>query len=604
MLAAVPLLLAAFTVGRPEPLPPPALPPPFDQTTAVAFTSELANRFPDRSPGSAGARGAANWVARQFAAYRLDVERRAFSAEIPGRGRVQLETVLGVARRTRPAGGRSSQAIVVLAHRDNLGISPGANDNASGTGALLELARNAGTASLGHPLVFASTDGGAYGGLGAADLARDPDALKQLIGPGAGVIAVLNLDAIAGAGPPRLVFAGQTARGPAATLVATADASILAQTGRAPVRAAPLGQLADLAFPFTLHEQGPFIAHGVPAVTLTTGGERPRGPVGDRPETLAHDRLGDLGRSAQALLTSLDEGADAARGTESYVYVGSRSVGGWTIQFLLLVALIPALAATIDLFARSRRRHVRLWPSVRSLVSRLGVWLWAGGVFAVFALVGLFPDGDAPVNPESAVAQEWAVAPLLALAALAAAGWFVAYPRLAAREPASREDELAGHLAAMLALGVVALLVAASNPFALLLLLPSLHAWLWLANVRGTARAPRVVLFALGLAGPFLLVASFATRYELGLDAPWYLVTLAAIGYVPLPLLVAGLVWGAAATQMGAVVFGRYAPYPDADVRPARGPIREAIRRGILFARGRRRAAAAEPEAEIRSLER
>ncbi len=66
-----------------------------------------------------------------------------------------------------------------MAHRDDLGLSPGANDNASGTGALIELARNVASTTLAHTLVFLSTDGGAYGSLGAAEFARDPEFLRR-----------------------------------------------------------------------------------------------------------------------------------------------------------------------------------------------------------------------------------------------------------------------------------------------------------------------------------------------------------------------------------------------------------------------------------------
>ena len=69
---------------------------------------------------------------------------------------------------------------MITAHRDNSGEGPSANDNASGTGALIELARS--YASVGgttlaqaqpaHTLVFVSTDGGAFGALGAARFAR------------------------------------------------------------------------------------------------------------------------------------------------------------------------------------------------------------------------------------------------------------------------------------------------------------------------------------------------------------------------------------------------------------------------------------------------
>src|SRR5438093_1640136 len=64
--AAVPLLVAAFSLGRPVPLQEPRLPPPFDRTTAVQFTKEFVRLSPDRRPGSSGAEKATNWVAARL----------------------------------------------------------------------------------------------------------------------------------------------------------------------------------------------------------------------------------------------------------------------------------------------------------------------------------------------------------------------------------------------------------------------------------------------------------------------------------------------------------------------------------------------------------
>ena len=598
LLVAVPALVCAFTVARPEPLPAPRLEPSFDEGAAAALARELARRYPDRTPGSDGARAAADWVSARLRDYGLEAERQAVTAELPRLGERRLLNLLAV----QP--GRSREAIVVMAHRDNEGRTPGANDNASGTGALLELARGARAAPPAHTLVFLSSDGGAFGAVGAARFAAEPDVLEQLVGGGASIAAVVNLDALAGRARPRLVFAGEAARSPAAALVATANESVEAETGSAPRRPHALAQLVDLAFPFTLHEQGPFVAHGTPAVTLTTGGERPPPADADTLDVFDTGRLGALGRSAQVLVTAVDESAEVARGTQSYLYAGSRFVRGWTVEFLLLAALLPFLAATLDLFARCRRRHVALGPALRSFASRLGVWLWAGAVFAVLAALGALAQGDGrPINPDSPAVREWPVAALLALLAASAAGWLVARPRLAPRREVERSEELAGHLAAMLVLGVVALVVAATNPYALIFVLPSLHAWLWLPHLSERPAASRLALYAVGLAGPFFVLASFAFRFELGVDALWYVGALAAVGYVPVALAVAALVWAAAAGQVGALAAGRYAPYPSARERPARGPIRETIRRGVLLARRRRRRAlAGASEAEMRSL--
>ena len=74
---------------------------------------------------------------------------------------------------------------------------------------------------------------------------------------------------IAGPGRPRLLIAGDTARSPSASLVRTAAIRVLGRPARS-LHSSALRQLLDLGFPFTLGEQGPFVARGIPALTLTT----------------------------------------------------------------------------------------------------------------------------------------------------------------------------------------------------------------------------------------------------------------------------------------------------------------------------------------------
>lgn len=586
----VPVLVAAFTVGQPHSLPAPELPPSFDQETAVRLATELAQSFPDRRPGTAGGRGATEWVVSRLGDFGLVAQRAPFTATVPGRGKTGFVNLFAIVP------GASTQAIVVMAHRDNLGVSPGANDNASGTAALLEIARNTVTpsegrqSSLAHTLVFVSSDGGAYGNTGAAELARDPGSVTRLLPAGAAIVAVVNLDALAGSGPPRLEFAGDTARTPAVSLLTTADASVQAQTGSLPSRPTVIGQMIDLAFPFSFFGQAPLIAHGIPAVTLTSGDGRPPAPYGDTVTELRKKQLGAMGRSAQGLLVSLDQAADAARDTDSYLYFGSRTVRGWAIQLVLLASLLPFIAATLELFARLRRARVPLAPALRSLRSRLGVWLWSGAVFALLVLAGAFPEsGGRPLSPDALAARNWPAGTLLVLAALSGCAWLLARPRLLPTRAVERSEEIAGHLAALLALALAGLLVAATNPYTLVFVLPSLHVWLWVPNYEDAPLRVRLAAYAAGFAGPLLLLASFAFRFELGFDAPWYVVALAAVGYVPVPLVLAFLVWGAAATQIGAVAAGRYAPYPRASERARRGPVRQTIRRAVLANRRRRR---------------
>src|SRR5205085_3946185 len=194
------------------------------------------------------------------------------------------------------------------------------------------------------------------------------------------------------------------------------------------------------------------------------------------------------------------------------------------------------------------------------------------------------------VPPEVSPATHWPALGLIGFAMLSAVGWLVARARLVPRRPVSPSEEIAGSAAALLALAVVALLVVATNPFALVFLLPSLHAWLWLPHARAQPLWTRAALLAAGLLGPLLLLGSLAWRYGLGFDAPWYLAELTAAGYVRLPAVVIAAGWLAAAGQVTALSLGRYAPYPSAAERPPRGPLRETVRQIALTVRGRRRA--------------
>ena len=251
---------------------------------------------------------------------------------------------------------------------------------------------------------------------------------------------------------------------------------------------------------------------------------------------------------------------------------------------------MPFAVAAVDLFARCRRRHIVLGPAFRSYRRRFLYWLWVGALFEMFALAGAWPGGaSAPPDPGSAAAGDWPALALTGFVILCFGSWLVARGRLAPSEDASTEEELAGQTAALLILGLVALLVIATNVFALVFFLPSLHAWLWLPQVRDRPAAVRTAVAAAGLLGPALLLWSMGDRLGLGLDAPWYLAELTAIGYVPIVAIVLALAWLAAATQLAAASFGRFAPYPETAHGAEPGFVRTTVRALVLGTRARRR---------------
>src|SRR6185437_15151542 len=195
LLVGLPLLVAAFSVARPTPLPRAFL-PAFDGEATRQLAQNLVEEQSSRPPGASGP---VQWFRSQLQPYGLPIRTERFSAVIPGRGKVEMQNLVA------EVVGRSPGTIVVMAHRDNTGVGQGANDNASGTAMLIQLARAygspqgfpAGRLRPNHTIVFLSTDGGAFGALGAAWFAAQPPS-RQEVG------AVINPDPLGGPGPIRI----------------------------------------------------------------------------------------------------------------------------------------------------------------------------------------------------------------------------------------------------------------------------------------------------------------------------------------------------------------------------------------------------------------
>ncbi len=548
LLLLAPLLLLMFTASRPGPLPAPVLPPAFPAAGALELTTELARDYPNRVPGTVGAARAAQWYQEQLALYGLTTRADRWREDVPGLGESELVNIVTVVPGTK------EEPIVVVAHRDNNGTSGGANDNASGTVALVELLRGyAATGAAGrrlepaHTLVFLSSDGGAYGALGARRFAgRSPLAKRA--------VAVLSLDGLAGRAWPRLELAGPASRSPAPSLVRTATVRAEEQLGADPARPGLLTQLVDLALPFGYGEQGPFIEAGRSAIRLTTAADVSTGEQ-DEPDGLSAQRLGQLGRAAQSTLASLDGAIQLSGQATPFVYLGDRVLRGWAVELLLVMALVPFAVAVADLLVRALRRGTRLAPAGRDLRRRVALWLAVAALVFLAAAAGVFPlGGTVPPVADAPPADGWPVVGLLVLAAAAVALWLLLL-LLRRGRPAGQpaEDAIAGYTVAFTALAVIAVVMAVVNPFALVFVLPSLYAWLWLPALQRRAGWLTDTVFGLGLLGPALGLVVLAEQLGLGARTALYAVGLATSGTIPWMLALCGFAWVAVAGQVAAL---------------------------------------------------
>ena len=129
---------------------------------------------------------------------------------------------------------------------------------------------------------------------------------------------------------------------------------------------------------------------GYDAVRISGSGELP--PDGDGPvEAIDEDRLGMLGRATLRTLTALDQGPRPQHGPESYVQAVSQVLPGWVISLLAGSLLLPVLVASVDAFARARRRQVDVLRWLRWVAAWVAPFLAALALAQFLALVGATP---------------------------------------------------------------------------------------------------------------------------------------------------------------------------------------------------------------------
>ena len=569
-LVVVPAFLAfLFSISTTGALPRYSLDPLFDAASAASFAETLAVEYPTRVPGSEGAVDAAHWYRETVGSLGLQTEEDVWSEDLADLGTVELRNIVTVVP------GRSEETIVLVAHRDNAGAGEPRGENASGTAILIELARGFAPQDFGpdplpqHTLVLVSTDAGAFGGAGAGRFVAESPFARS-------AIAVVVLDDL-GRGRPRLAIAGDDPVSPARTLVRTAAARVAEEVGVSPSLPSIPAQLLDLGMPFALGEQGRFLAAGLSAVALTTTGGS--GSTSDLGSTTPVERLGGLGRATEALVSSLDTSVGGALRTPDSIFFADRAASGWTARLALVLGVVPFALGVVDLIVRGRRRGLPFAPALRAQRARLGVWAFGGVLVSIGAAVGMLPTGASlPLPPYASFFESRSVFGVLVLVSAFALGWIVARRQLVYGSHPTPEERLAGFIVALAVLGVVAVALAAFQPYALVFVLPSLYAWLWLPL---EARlAVRAVVYGVGLVGP--AVGLVLLGRELGLsvpDAALYVIGLFTVGYLPLGSALLGLAWAAAATQMAALAAGRYAPYAGGVEPPPAGPLRRALAR-------------------------
>ena len=550
-------VIAVFTLGTPGT---PALldqPASFDGGRAMLDVKTLSEEYPQRVAGSDADARSSIWLLKTLERQGLEVHIDPFTATLDGED-VALQNVYAV------HAGETGGTIVVLANRDSPpGATQGAGDNASGTAALLELARTFTVNAHDHTLLFLWTDGDAFGALGARDFVQRHGT--------AGVLAVIALRDVALKGSHGVKLDGWSTEGrtspPWLWLLSGPAAQRNNLEAMLPGR---VTQLLRLAAPTSAGSHAPFVAAGLPAITLSSDGPATP-PEQDTLDTVSVETMTRLGRAAEAMIQAVDGGSDAMAGSGGTIFLTrQRTLPGASLSVILAALFIPLGAVTFDLFAQARRRRVRLRGAWQRLALHIAPWLVVIAIVYLASLLGLLPRSpDAVIPPTSSLAHEpryLRVGLLLAVLVLAYVYAVAVERRLRRRLPVRDEATVFVAHAALLLIALFVLLI---NPYSLLLVAPAAALW----PLARTGIWTRSILpVYLGLAAVGGVIVAFASGLELGTDVWWYFFLLFENRTVPVPVALILAVFLATAGMLAHVL---HRPGTPATKEPAPGAERE-----------------------------
>jgi hypothetical protein len=558
--AALVLLVVAFSLEtRPRPIGTTLAADSFSGQQALVQLDRLAAQYPERRAGSAGDSALAAEIAGVMRrTVPGDVREDTFSAATIDGDRELVNVVA-----TRP--GAPGPAIVVVAHRDAAGT--GARAELSGTAALLELARVAGAGRLQRTITFVSTSGGSGGFAGATRAA------EQLDRP---VDAVIVLGSVGAVSTYRPIVAG-VSNGPAQAplqLARTVRQAVAAETGLTLGTPRAFIQGLRMAAPATTGEQGPFLRAGLPAVLVSSTGERAPAPQAE----VSSRRLEGMGRGVLRALYALDNGPDLSgeEPTQALVVRG-KVLPGWAVRLLVLVLLLPALVAAVDAVARLRRRREDTGRWIIWALSAALPAVCAGVMAVVLAKTGLIAGVPAPVPAGALELTTGAAIGAAVLVLVAVLAWVVLRPALLGTvglRPADRPDPPGAGVAVGAIVPFCALVLWTANPYAAGAMIPAAHLLLWAtAPETRITKLPAAVLVAGAVVVPALVVVVMSTILGLSpLETPWFWSLLVAGGHIPWWSWLLWSAW-AGAVVSAIVLLVRRSPVPGAPEEiTVRGP--------------------------------
>jgi hypothetical protein len=539
----LPVVVALITVmfsiqDRPAPLTSALAPDVFDSKGAYAAMREIVRRAPDRRPGSNGDAATADLVEGRLRSLPgLETTRDEFSAEVDGE-KMAMTNVFG------SLSGPSTRQIVLMANRDATG-RPGAS-TAADTAILLELAKVLAGVRHNKTIVLVSADGSTADNAGARRFAAEYPERSKIDG-----MIVVHDIAAASASRPFLIPWSTDAKRGSLQLLRTADVALRRELSSEVGSASVGAQFIRLAWPLTLRPQGPLVSEGIDALTLTAGGEVPRGTESDGIDGVSRLRAAHFGRAALSTALALDSiGSETS--PPSYLVWGRKVVPGWAVKLLAFALLAPVVAAALDGFARARRRGRPIGLQMRSTLATAVPFLSLFAAAFVFELLDWLPHtASEALAPASRPSFSESAPALGGLALVFTIAWLVLRPAAMGAARRLNDSEPGEAVAVALVLSIALLALWLVNPFAMLLLVPAAHLCLLFAT-RGSRGRPALIVAtaAAVLFLPLLALLYYGTRFDLGLGANRYALMLVVGGGSLWNIVLVSLIAGSLASLL------------------------------------------------------
>jgi hypothetical protein len=484
----------------------------FDANRAYRNMQDLARNYTDRTIGSPEAAGAAAWYEGALRDVAIKSTTKTFTTTL-GHTTEQLRNVVVVLP------GQTSDALLISAPRDDqLQPEAGSLAGASGTGILLDLVQVFAARPHEKTLIFVSSEGGSYGGLGLAHfLETDP--------LGADVKAVLSIQGLGREQRTELLggVTGPRTTTPGWFVALAADTLHQAELGlRLP--ALP-DQIATQSLKIAQGEQVAGLRDGIPSLRLYDEGQ----------DIVTTTGLATQGAAVERLILSLDSGGNIPSAPPTALVLSSgRYLTARALNILGVLLLLPTAVMAAAWLIVTRLRPDAWLRYLRNLVSfvlPLALVVLGARLLALVGVLPRYPYQAPTASGTPATTPEVLLSALLLVVGIAVL--FVCRHYLGYLKPS---EPLIMAEMGKLSMGLLVLLagltlLAGHAPFSLLTGLTA--AWIWpLATCFAEPRpvtAPwwprarsnrRLLLF--GLIAPVLLYAYLAVEIGMGWWSGWW----------------------------------------------------------------------------------